>query len=237
MIRAIIIDDEQSGINILSILLQKYADQIKVVKTVNDDREAIEQIENYRPDLVFMDVSMPHMSGFDILDKLEYKDFVLIFTTAHAEYAIQAIKNKAFDYLLKPIDADELDRCIKDVISEKRVHPSEHKLPFKTLELSVKDGILFLKQKDIVQVEADGNYTSFYLDGKIKHHVSRSLKEYEDLLDPDLFFRCHNSHIINLDKVEKYISNEGFFVKMNDGTQIPVSRSKKEGLIEKLKGR
>lgn len=235
--RAIIIDDEAAGVNTLKLFLQRYAPQIKLVGSTVSPQQGIELIENYQPDLVFLDISMPTMNGFELLEQLQYKSFKLIFTTAHEEYALKALKLKAFDYLLKPIDADDFKDCIANLehstTKSNEETKSNHK--FSILELQVKDGIIFLKQKDIVNINASGNYSEFILENNVKHLVSKSLKEYEALLDPSIFFRCHHSHIINLYKVEKFINHEGFFAKMSSGTLIDVSRKNKDLLLERLK--
>jgi two-component system, LytTR family, response regulator len=236
MLRAIIIDDEPAGINTLKLLIEKHGAEIRVVASTTEAEEGIQLIENYRPDIVFLDISMPDMSGFELLKKVEYKDFKLIFTTAHREYALQAIKNDAFDYLLKPVDVDDLKLCITKVMKEfeKDKHASNNRSP-ELIEIASRDGILYLKQKDIVRLEASGSYTNFYLDNGVKHLASKAIKEYEMNLDAGLFFRCHNSHIINLHKVERFVNHEGFFAKMNDGTMVDISRRNKDLFLERIK--
>jgi two-component system, LytTR family, response regulator len=176
------------------------------------------------------------MSGFELLSKLEYKEFKLVFTTAHRDYALQAIKNGAFDYLMKPIDIDDLKQCIEKLMSDPLTAKQVIAKSPELLEITARDGILYLKQKDIIRVEASGSYTNFYLENNIKHMASKAIKEYETALDQNLFFRCHNSHIINLQKVEKFVNHEGFFAKMNDGTLVDISRRNKDLFLEKIKG-
>jgi len=233
MLRAIIIDDELIAIEALKVLLGRHKG-IKVVASATSPGKGIELIDDYRPDVVFLDISMPGMDAFDLLDNLNYKNFKLVFTTAHEEYAIKAIKSKAFDYLLKPIDNEELNACVDAIIhscDESTTHPK----PNGIIELSVRDGIIFIKPRDIIRLEASGSYTAFHLVGGIKHLASKSLKEYEQQLDTRHFFRCHNSHIINLHKVVKLVSTDGLFVRMEDGSMPEVARKNKDAFLEHLK--
>lgn len=235
MKRAVIIDDEPAGIKNLQELIMRHATSIKVVGVANKPPMGIELIEDYQPDLVFLDINMPGMNGFELLEKLHFRKFKLIFTTAHEEHALKAIKLKAYDYLLKPIATDDFKLLIQSLDAE--VHESEtskRERP-EILELQVKDGIIFLRQKEIISVHASGNYSEFCLENGAKHLVSKSIKEYENQLDPILFFRCHHSHIINLSKVERFISHEGFFAKMTDGSQVDISRKNKDLFLERLK--
>jgi two-component system, LytTR family, response regulator len=234
MIRALIIDDEQAGINTLSLLMARYESLIRVVASTTNSAEGIELIEDYRPDVVFLDISMPNMSGFELLNRVSYKEFKLVFTTAHQEYAIQAIKSKAFDYLLKPIDPDDFKQCVENLA---QLPASAHTKPAskKLVELQVRDGIIYIRQSEIIRLEASRSYTEFYLDGGIKHVASKNLKEYEAILDEKIFYRCHNSHIVNLLKVKKFVNHEGLFALMNDGSMADISKKQKDLFLERLK--
>lgn len=234
MIRAIIIDDEEPAIEMMKVLTGRYPELVKVVASSTDPERGLELIEDYRPDLVFLDISMPRMNGFEFLSKLSYRDFKLVFTTAHQEHAIEAIKNRAFDYLLKPVDTDELRRCLENVANETKSRPgAEATSPL--LEIQVKDGIIYIKQQDIIRVEASGSYSTLYLNNGVKHVASKNLKEFESRLDPTVFYRCHNSHIINLQKVQKFVNRDGFFALMSDGSLAHISKNHKDTFIEKLK--
>jgi two-component system LytT family response regulator len=234
MLRAIIIDDEMLGINMLKGMIEKHNPEVKLVAFTTEPKKGIELIENYKPDVVFLDISMPEMSGFELIEKVQFKGFKLVFTTAHNEYAIKAIKNKAHDYLLKPIDVDELRTCIHNILSDEGKTPSPTSLP-NFIELAVKNEIVFVKPRDIIRVEGSGSYTVFYMKNNVKQMVSKNLKECEALLVHPFFFRCHISHIINLHHVVKLISNNGFFIQMSDGSLPDLSRKNKETLLEKLK--
>lgn len=237
MLRAIIIDDEPAGIKVLRLMIEKYPEDLRLVASSTSAEEGIILIEDYKPDVVFLDISMPEMNGFEMLEKLNFKEFNLVFTTAHKEYALQAIKNKAFDYLLKPIDAGEFKKCVQNLIaaatdkSTIKVKTSSQGL----IEVQVRDGIIFVKQKDIISLEASGSYTIFHLVGSVKHLASKSIKEFEVLLDTDIFCRCHHSYIVNLNKVEKFVNHEGFYAQMDDSSKIEISRRNKDVFLEKLK--
>ena len=235
MLRAVIIDDEPIGLRGLQLLLEKHCPEIKVVATSTDPEQGLALIEDYRPEVLFLDISMPRMDGFELLAKLKYHDFKLVFTTAHQEHALRAIKNKAADYLLKPVDVEELKSCVSRLL-EKHGDRRRSTDAMNLVELSVKDGIIFIRQNEIIRLEASGSYTVFYLDKGVRHMASKNLKECESLLDHELFFRCHPSHLINLRKVEKLVSTDGLFIKMIDGSMAEITKKNKDVLLERLKG-
>lgn len=234
--RAILIDDEEAGIETLRILIARYATGIRVIATTTDPEEGLQMIDDYRPEIVFMDISMPTMNAFELLDRLTFRQFQLVFTTAHQEYALRAIKQKAADYLLKPIDVEDFRQCVDRLLPAAELTPKSTELSGHLLELVVKDGIIFLRQKEIIRLEASGSYTLFFTEGGEKHLVSKSLKEYEAQLDPAMFFRCHHSHLINLSKVVRFINHQGLFARMSDGSQVDIARKNKETFLERLKG-
>lgn len=236
MLRAIIIDDEQNGINALKILIDKNTTGLKVVATASDPEEGIEAIENYKPEVVFLDISMPKLNGFELLSRLTFKNFKLVFTTAHQEYAIKAIKIGTFDYLLKPIDINELKKCVQKIVES--VNDSETTPKSNSnniIELSVKDGIIFIKPQEVIRLEASGSYTVFHLLNKVKHIASKNLKECETFLDPNLFYRCHQSHVVNLQMVVKMVSTDGLFAQMSDGSMPEIGKKNKRIFLAKLK--
>jgi two-component system, LytTR family, response regulator len=237
MLRAIIVDDEEAGVNTLRVLASRNPEQIRVVASSQVPEEGILLIEDYKPDIVFLDISMPTMNGFELLNRLSFRNFKLVFTTAHRDYAIDAIKNKAFDYLLKPINEEEFKKCITDILHEGPLPEMPAKpAPPHLIEVPAKDGINYIKQKDIVRLEASRSYTFFYLDDGTKHLASRSLREFEYRLDASIFYRCHHSHIINLYKVHKFINHDGFFALMSDGTRVDISKKNRDEFLERLKG-
>jgi two-component system LytT family response regulator len=235
MLRAIIIDDEQSGIDILKLLVSRNSKLIRIVASSLNPEEGIALIEDFRPDVVFLDISMPGMSGFELLTRLDYTDFKLVFTTAHRDFAIDAIKTKAFDYLLKPIDDADFTKCVNELVKEcsKNVPRVAEKQTL--LELLAKDGINYIRPQEIIRLEASRSYTVIYLEGGIRHVASKSLKEFESKLNTELFYRCHNSHIVNLQKVQKFVNHMGYFALMNDGSIADISKKCKDPFLERLK--
>jgi two-component system LytT family response regulator len=244
MLRAIIIDDEKKGINSLRLLLEKYVADVKVVAETNDPQEGIKLIEDYRPEIVFLDIRMPNLNGFELLERLTYHDFNLIFTTAHQEFAIQAIKNKALDYLLKPIDHEDL---LKAVERAKKKRDSGNLDDYKKLldqisstrsqkiSLPGREKVEYVNISDIVRLESDSNYTYVYTLKPEKILVSKTIGDFEDQLctDEHQFMRVHQSHIINLRFVKKFLKDENEIVLVDDH-QTPLSKNKKEGFMKWL---
>ena len=246
MIQSIIIDDELKSRESLKILLDDFCENVEVMATCQNVAEGIEAISKYKPDVVFLDIQMQRETGFDLLTKIKPVFFEVVFTTAHSEYAIKAFKFSAIDYLLKPIDIEELKKALYKV--EKKVNgnisdrleqliqnlkPNGSNQNFK-LALPTSDGLIFVKIEDIVYCEASSNYTLIYTNDGKKHVISRTLKEYEDLLADHNFFRIHNSHLINLGSVKKYVRGDGGYVIMNNDVSLDVSKRKKEAFLSRL---
>ncbi len=234
MLRVIIVDDEPIGVNTLKVLIERLELEVLIVATTSDPFKGIEIIDSYHPDVVFLDVNMPGINGFELLEKVHFKNFKLVFTTAHQEYAIKAIKNKAADYLLKPIDSEDLKLCLENILRDPPQNNTSGKVR-NVIELAVNDGIVFLKQNQIIRLEASGSYTIIYMKDGIKHTASKNLKYFECFLDPTVFFRCHLSHIVNMNELVKLVSADGYFALMSDQSRPEVSKKQKEILLEKLK--
>ena len=245
MVRSIIIDDEMKSRESLRILLEEFCDNVEVMELCQNVEEGVQAILQHKPDVIFLDIQMQRETGFDLLTKIKPIDFEIIFTTAYSEYAIKAFKFSAIDYLLKPINIEELKRAVYKVekklnvrIADRVEQLIQNLRPatahnFK-LALPTSDGLIFVKVEDIIYCEASSNYTEiFTLDGK-KHLVSRTLKEYEDLLAEHNFFRIHNSHLINLGSIKKYVRGEGGYVIMSNDKSLDVSKRKKEAFLSKL---
>lgn len=241
--KAIIVDDEEKLVENLQMMLDKINEEIICVGTAHNVLEGIKLIHSLKPDVVFLDINMPQHSGFELLDAIGEKDFIVVFTTAHEEYAIQAIKHRAFDYLLKPIDLDDLKTCVQKIkleLDSKQNKKSENQksnpsvLKSKTIQIPIKEGSLLLKQEDIIHIQANGSYSIIHCVGGKKHTVTKNLKAMEEILDHELFFRCHNSFIINLNCVKKIFRSDGFSLEMEDGSVVEVSRAKKEELMKLL---
>ena len=245
MLKCLIVDDERKSRESLKILVEDFCDNTRVVALCPTVDEALQAIEEHKPHVVFLDIQMQGETGFDLLEKLKKIEFEIIFTTAYSEYAIKAFKFSAIDYLLKPIDIEELKKSIAKV--EKKVIDSfptrlEHLVQnlkagtnhrFK-LALPSSDGLVFVKVEEIIYCEASSNYTNIFMaDGK-KHLVSRTLKEYEDLLADQNFYRIHNSYLINLNAIKKYVRGEGGYVVMSNDKSLDVSKRKKEGFLSRI---
>ena len=240
--KAIIIDDEKKGRETLSSLIKNYCTGVEVLDMGGSAQEGYEMINRLNPDVVFLDIEMPNGNGFFLLEKFEEIKFQIIFTTAFDNYAIKAIKYHALDYLLKPIDIDELRIAVEN--AKKKSHSltsatnyaafvSERKLLMTSrIALPIKDGVVYLGVSDIVRVESDGSYSTFYTSDLKKYMVSKNLKEYEDLLPQQGFFRSHKSHLINIKKVKKFLRNDGNFVEMEDGSVVEISRRKKDDFFQ-----
>jgi two-component system LytT family response regulator len=235
MIKAVIIDDESRSIQSLLVLLENYFPAVKVVGTAASALDAVSLVFNEKPEVVFLDINMPGHNGFDVLDRIQSLPLKIVFTTAHKEYAIQAIKKGAFDYLLKPIDVDDLRKCIDRLTETPKTDEPRAGTSGSTIQIHVKEGVLFVQTSEIVRLKANGSYTDIYLDHNKKITTSKVLKEYENVLPPAHFYRCHNSHIVNLNKVEKLLNEDGYFVEFRDGSRAEVSRKNKDELLEKMK--
>ncbi|MET3732451.1 LytR/AlgR family response regulator transcription factor [Moheibacter stercoris] len=244
MIKAILVDDEKHALITLEHLLKKNED-VEILTSVQSSLEAKELIDKLQPDLLFLDIEMSNLNGFELLQQFDQIPFKVIFTTAYDQYAIKALKINALDYLLKPIDPEELrnalDRYIEDQIltSEEQI---SHLNQFKnsqmtdTLALSTSKGLFFIKIQDIMYFEADGSYTHVILNNGESHLVSKSLANFEEVLDDDpLFFRSHKSHLVNLKFIKQYIRGEGGELIMQNGKSIVLSRIKKQEFLNLFK--
>jgi two-component system LytT family response regulator len=245
MLRTIIVDDEPDAVKFIESISAEYCPNLEIVGKANSAKEGVKLINEEEPDLVFLDVEMPHGSGFDLLSNFPQKDFDVIFITAFNHYAIKAIKFSAVDYILKPININEFVEAVKKVETARQKNRSSNSsinallenirsaMPSK-LAIPTSDGMEYLNTNEIVRVEADRSYSWFYLTDKRKYLVSRNLKEYQELLGDRNFFRTHNSHLINLEFVKKFVRQEGGYVLMTDGSNVPISRSKKELFLEQM---
>lgn len=248
MIRAIIIDDEPYCVEVLSTLLKKYCPEVTVLSTCSSGEEGLKAIKQHQPDLVFLDVEMPHMNGFQLLESLPEINFDLVFTTSYDQYAIKAIRFSALDYLLKPIDREELQKAVGkaakrngsninqqlQLLLQKINQPATRvsKVAMPTME-----GLQMINVADIISCASDSNYTILHLKDKQKLVVSRTLKEIEEILEEHSFVRVHHSYMVNLNEVTKYVRGEGGYLVMSDGSHIDVSRSRKDSVIKKLQSK
>jgi len=245
MIKAIIIDDEMHCIEALSILLQEYCADVKVMGQCRSAKKGLEEIEKIKPDLVFLDIEMPAMNGFDMLEQLEEINFAIIFTTSYDQYAIKAIHFSALDYLLKPIEVNELVNAVKKVREQRHFPMAEQfqmllkkingKDDFNKIAVPTSEGFELVPADNVIRCEAADNYTYIYLKNKNKIVACRTLKETEEQLqDYNYFVRVHHSHLVNLNEVTKYVRGEGGYLVMSDGSSVNVSRSRKDGLLKRF---
>lgn len=246
-IYSLIIDDESGNRENLRRLINLHCPQIIVQEECSSVHQARESIAKHCPQLLFLDICMTDGTGFDLLESLAGFSMEVIFITAFDQYAIQAIRFSALDYLLKPIDTKELinavDKAVQVIKSKQQNLRMQNLLQNtlrldkkKRLALSVADKIEFVEISDIIRCESDNNYTTFYLKSGGKLIVSRTLKEYDELLTPYNFLRVHQSHLINLDEIKSFIKNDGGYLVMNDGSSVSISRQRKNEVMEVLKG-
>lgn len=246
--KALLIDDEASATDILQLMIEKFVPAIESIQTCNLATDAPAIIKNFKPDVVFLDIRMPHLTGFELLQVLEQRPFDVIFTTAHNEYAVQAIRMSAMDYLLKPVDAEELITAVHrlQLKQERRenkaslmqnfvANMSEKKKAHFKLALSTAEGIYFAATQEIIRCEALNNYTRFYLTNERKCITSKTLKDYEELLEGYGFARIHKSHLINLAHVKKADVNGNII--MTDDANLEISRRKKTEVLDKISKR
>ncbi len=237
---AVILDDEVRGSKLLQQKLSAYTNQLEVVAIYNDPLEALANIREVNPDVLFLDVEMPELDGFQFLEKLGSISFEVIFVTAYNSYTLNALRINALDYLLKPVADDELAAAVKRLttqLSQKqalKANPAR-RLPYNNkVALSTAEGVYLIKKEDIIRVEAMSNYSVFFLTENKKIMVSKTLKEFEAVLDDIFFLRVNRSAIINLEYVTKYRKGEGGTLELSDGSEIEVSASRKESVLERL---
>jgi two-component system LytT family response regulator len=230
MINAVVIDDEKNGRDFLTALLKNHLDDVTVVATAASALEGIKAIQQHQPDLIFLDVQMPHGTGFDLLEAFPERNFEVIFTTAHQQYALKAIKEQAKDYLVKPIDPDDLETAIERV----RLTNNGGKKGNQRIGIPISGGIKYTETSDIIRFEGDGSYTHIILNEEPKILISKNLKELERLVPEGVFFRSHNSHLINCDYVVEFNKADGGAILMSDGSSVPIARRKKDDFLLRM---
>jgi len=243
--KAVLIDDEKNALEMLEWMLQKHCPDVSIVAMFDSPIEALEKIESIQPDVIFLDIEMPQLNGFDLLERLGNRDADVIFTTAYNQFAIKAFKICALDYLLKPIDAEDLKSAVKKAHDRKSkvsaqqlemllnyVKPEKPKT--KRVALTASDHLIFVDTSEIVYCESDSNYTIFFLADGRKVIVSKTLKDVEEILEGADFFRIHASYLINMKHVSKFTRGDGGYVVMSNNQHITVSRKKKDEFFEKF---
>lgn len=245
---AIIVDDEKHCREVLTLLLQKHCPKVTIQAACADAVTALKAIDQQQPDILFLDIEMPDMNGFEMLEKIRDPEFEIIFTTAYNEYAIKAIKHSALDYLLKPIDKDELILAVKRVQKAKNQKAGARvdsllellnsKKPSRRFAVSTIEGLIMVNMDDILFCESDSAYCRLFFREQTKPMViSKTLKEVEEVLQGNNFCRIHHSYVINMKYVDRYIRGEGGEVIMSNGVHLPISRTRKQeflNLLEKI---
>lgn len=244
MIKAILIDDEAHCLDTLSILLSEYCPQVQVVERCASAKQGLVAIENHNPALVFLDIEMPVMNGFELLELFTDLPFAIIFTTSYNQYAIKAIRFSALDYLLKPIEPNELVRAVQKVREQRHLPFAEQfqmllrqvsgkNTGFNKIAVPTSEGFELIPADQVIFLEANDNYTHVFLKNKTKIIACRTLKEVEEQIkDFNYFVRVHHSYMVNLNEVTKYVRGEGGYLVMSDGSDVNVSRSRKEALMK-----
>jgi two-component system LytT family response regulator len=243
MLKIVIVDDENDALEALEWKLNRYIEDVEIIKCLSPSA-SIKIINETLPDIVFLDIQMPEMDGFTLLEKLENRKFNLIFTTAHDEFALKAIKVSAIDYLLKPVDKDELIEAVDKVKVQKKGGLLEDKLQVllgninetanEKINISADGKVYLLDKKEVIMLKSDKSYTTVYLTSEQQIVVSKTLKEVEKKFQFPEFFRVHNSYLINLTHVKEYLKGLGGELIMSNGYTAAISRNKKAELFKKL---
>jgi two-component system LytT family response regulator len=243
MRKVLIIDDENRTRDLIAKMIDSFGLDVKTIPEGENVQSGIAAIKKHNPDIVFLDIQMPDGTGFDVIQAIEEKNFEIIFITAHEEFAIKAIKFSALDYLLKPVDTTELRNSLEKALTtiekrsdsqfealQKNIQPNEKR----RLVLKTQESVHVVELDQIIRCEADRNYTSFFLLENKKILVSKTLKEYETLLSGHNFLRVQQSHLVNIDYVDRYDKKNGGAVVMKDGTEVPLSPAKRELFFKRL---
>ena len=244
MIKVVILDDEQNAVDTLKWKVEKFCQDVEVIQTFTDPIDALLYLQTTTIDLLFIDIEMPKLNGFELLQRIDNIEFDVVFTTAYDEFGIRAIKFSALDYLLKPIQPQELVKSIEKHKSKQTNQitsdqlkvlfsniKEEDKSPIK-IALSTKESIEFVKPEDIIACASDSNYTMVYLSNSKKKLISKTLKEFDELLREFHFFRAHHSHLVNIKHIKEYVRSEGGYLVMSNDLHVPVARSKKDELLK-----
>ncbi len=242
MIRTVLIDDEKNALEVLEIQLAEYCKEVEVLATALGGEQGIEAIKKYKPDLVFLDIEMPHKNGFDVIHETKFCNYQVVFTTAYDQFAIKAFRYSALDYLLKPIDILELKAALSKVLKYGRADDLDTKMEIffqkynlanrKLIALPMGAAVQFIQADEIIRCESDSNYTHIHMQGGRKLIVAKTLKEVEETLEGLSFFRIHQSHLINMNHISQFYKGDGAYVMMDDGSSVNLSRNKKDAFME-----
>ena len=245
MIRTIIIDDEPNAVGLLALRLSQHCPVVEVVASCTSSIKGVQAIRDHKPDLVFLDIEMPQMNGFEVLEAVGELSFSLVFVTAYDRFALKAFRYSAVDYLLKPIDSQELIQAVNRIEKQQKTAPEQidhlqqqlsnpaRPLPDK-IALPYQNGVTFVALADVLYCESDDSYTKFFLADGQHYLVTKSMREIQELLEERHFLRVHRQYIVNLDQIRKFVKGEGNYLVMSDQKNIPVSRNHRDRLIERF---
>jgi two-component system LytT family response regulator len=245
VVKAVIVEDEAKGLNNLKNLLGQYCPEVKVIGEAGSVEQGATLLNSKKPDVAFLDISLPDGLVFQLLNRVRPIDFEIIFVTAYEEYAVKACEYSSIGYILKPIDPDQLKEAVgriqyrRDAASDRRleIFNSYYNNPnaFTKMSISALDGIYFVNIRDIVRFEAEDNYTHIYLKSGERITACKTIKSYEDMLTPFNFYRVHKRHVINLNYMRKFVKGDGGYLIMDDDIQIEVSRRRRPAFMEQMK--
>jgi two-component system, LytTR family, response regulator len=246
-LKAILVDDELSSLQNLHQKLKEFCPDLQVIATTQKPEEAIQLIQQHKPDVLFLDIEMPRMNGFRMLEEIGELDFEIIFTTAYNHYAVDAIRMSAFDYLMKPIAIKDLQNAVERLAKQKQLQTKDKLSVLKNslqntksqeekIVIPTTEGLEFIAINTILHIESSSNYCKIYFVNGKTILVTKLLKDFEDILLPYRFYRIHNSHLINLKYIEKYIKGDGGQVLLTNGTVLDIARRKKEEFLKLISG-
>ncbi len=247
VLKAILVDDELNSLQNLQFKIREYCPSVRVVDQTQNPEEAIRMIQQHKPDVIFLDIEMPRMSGFKMLEQIPEVDFEVIFITAYNHYAINAIRISAFDYLVKPVAIEDLQQTVDRLGNFKIKKTNERAKLLKQnlanpksqddhIAIPTNDGLEFIQIKQIIRIESSSNYSKLVLQNGQQLLVTRQLKDFEELLQDYRFYRVHHSHLVNLNFIAKYIRGDGGQISMRNGDMVDVSRRKKEVFLKLIGG-
>lgn len=243
-IKTVLVDDEFHSTEILEDLILKNLPQVEILAKFNEPEKALAFLKTNKVDLLFLDIEMPHLNGFELLEKLNEEGSLpsVAFVTAYDQYALKAFKYSAFNYLLKPVEKEDIIQLVSQFEQRNKHQPDEQlqylislfrkQNNFEKLVLSVQDGFEIIQVNDIIHIDSDSNYSTLYIENNKTIVIARTLKDFESTLKEKGFLRVHHSHLVNLSKITKFIKADGGYVLMSNGNKINVSKSKKEDLIK-----
>ena len=244
MIRCILIDDEKNALEMMEWLIKTYCPSVEITAMCSSAEQGIEAIHKLKPDVVFLDIEMPKMNGFDMLEQFDKLFFDVVFCTAYDQFAIKAFKYSALNYLLKPVDPADLKATVQR-IEERRTIPTKEQFDLllqsmhqqvkttpQRIALTTNDGLIFVQTADIIYCEAESNYTNVVLDGGKKILVSKVLKDIDEALSGADFYRVHSSFLININRIKKFVRGDGGYIVMDNDATVSISRSRKQEFME-----